>query len=63
MIVQHKGLVGAKVFYKWLHAGKIAYLVFGSVTQIPEGFFFLVLTPLLSQGDIKVLIPYSFDCQ
>lgn len=62
MIVQHKGLVGAKVFYKWLHAGKIAYLVFGSVTQIPEGFF-LVLTPLLSQGDIKVLIPYSFDCQ
>lgn len=40
MIVQHKGLVGAKVFYKWLHAGKIAYLVFGSVIQIPEGFFF-----------------------
>lgn len=45
MIVQHKGLVGAKVFYKWLHVGKIAYLVFASVTQIPEGFF-LVLTPL-----------------
>lgn len=36
---QHKGLVGAKVFYKWLHVGKIAFLVFGSVTQIPEGSF------------------------
>lgn len=40
MIVQHKGLVGAKVFYKWLHAGKIAYLVFGS--------FFSFNTPFIS---------------
>lgn len=49
MIVQHKGLVGAKVFYRWLHAGKIAYLVFGSVTQIPEGFFFSFNTPFISR--------------
>lgn len=49
MIVQHKGLVGAKVFYKWLHAGKIAYLVFGSVTQIPEVFFFNFNTPFISR--------------